>query len=306
MSNPHENAEQTALRVSAGAQKGVAPGNGSPAKGASVGPPESAGRPSDPAATTTTFPAVEKESAPAGTNGSNATPPAAWTHLSAPAAGPGAPVRPSSGPDTDEIRAATNATPRPVTPPPGAMGAPVRPAVPPPAASAGPQTFPASPAPMPPPMQLPPMQAPPMQPPPVMPPPPARRPARVAPRAPRRPGDRTPRRAFLQVKHLDVWSVLKLACVLSVSLFFVWLVVVGVIYGLLDITGVVDKINQTAHTLYNNNNDPVTPGIVLGGALVIGVINIVLFIVLTTIGSVVYNLCADLVGGVEVTLSERQ
>ncbi len=82
--------------------------------------------------------------------------------------------------------------------------------------------------------------------------------------------------------------------------------IVGVIYGLLDVTGVVDKINETAHTLYNNNNDPVTPGVVLGGALVIGVINIVLFIVLTTIGSVVYNLCADLVGGVEVTLSERQ
>ena len=78
-----------------------------------------------------------------------------------------------------------------------------------------------------------------------------------------------PRRAHLQVKHVDVWSVLKLACVLSVSLFFVWLVIVAVIYGLLDVTGVVDKINETAHTLYNNNNDPETPGIVLGGALVI-------------------------------------
>ena len=42
-----------------------------------------------------------------------------------------------------------------------------------------------------------------------------------------------------------------------------------------------------------------------GGAAIIGVVNIVLFIALTTIGSVIYNLCADLVGGVEVTLSER-
>ena len=37
---------------------------------------------------------------------------------------------------------------------------------------------------------------------------------------------------------------------------------------------------------------------------IIGVINIVLFIALSTVGSMIYNLCADLVGGVEITLSE--
>ena len=282
-----------------------APGNGTPAKGGSGGPPEAAHRPSDPAATTTTLPAVDKDATPAPTNGSNTTaPPAAWTHLSASGTGPAAPaapaapVRPAGDADTGEIRAAASAGP----PPP--IGAPVGPVGPPPVASAAPQTFPGPAATMPPPMPAPPMQPPPYT---TLPPPtPPRRPAKAAARTPRRPGDRAPRRAHLQVRHLDVWSVLKLACVLSVSLFFVWLVVVGVIYGLLDVTGVVDKVNETAHTLYNNNNDPLTPGIVLGGALVIGVINIVLFIVLTTIGSVVYNLCADLVGGVEVTLSERQ
>jgi hypothetical protein len=286
-----------------------APGDGTPTKGAPAGSADSSRRPSDPAATTTTLPAAEKESALAGNNGANAAPPATWTHLSAPGAAPAAHMRRPGEPDTDEIRAAANAAPVPM--PAAAMAAPgapssrISPSAPPPVASAGPQTFP-GPAPTMPPFQVPPIQAPPIQPPPVVPPAPPRRPVRAAPRAPRRPGDRAPRRAHLQVRHFDVWSVLKLACVLSVSLFFVWLVIVGVIYGLLDVTGVVDKINETAHTLYNNNNDPVTPGIVLGGALVIGVINIVLFIVLTTIGSVVYNLCADLVGGVEVTLSERR
>jgi len=41
-------------------------------------------------------------------------------------------------------------------------------------------------------------------------------------------------------------------------------------------------------------------------AVVIGAVNVVLFIALSTIGSMIYNLCADLVGGVEVTLSERE
>jgi len=49
----------------------------------------------------------------------------------------------------------------------------------------------------------------------------------------------------------------------------------------------------------------VTPGVVFGGAAVIGAINIVLLTALCTVGTFIYNLCSDLVGGLEVTLSER-
>jgi transmembrane protein DUF3566 len=44
---------------------------------------------------------------------------------------------------------------------------------------------------------------------------------------------------------------------------------------------------------------------VLGSAAVVGAINIVLFTALATVGAFVYNLCSDLVGGIELTLSER-
>ena len=116
---------------------------------------------------------------------------------------------------------------------------------------------------------------------------------------------RGPRRARLQLRHINPWTVLKFACVLSIALFFVWLIVVGVLYGVLDAAGVIGKINDTVTTINGNgSNAPITAGVVFGGAAVIGVINIVLFIALSTIGSVIYNLCADLVGGVEVTLSE--
>ena len=43
----------------------------------------------------------------------------------------------------------------------------------------------------------------------------------------------TPRQAALQLKRLDPWSVLKLSLVLAVVLFLVWLVAVGVLYGVL-------------------------------------------------------------------------
>jgi len=134
------------------------------------------------------------------------------------------------------------------------------------------------------------------------------RPAAAAPSA-RRPG-RGPRRASLQVKRVDPWSVLKLALVLSVALFFVWLVAVGVLYGVLNGMGVWDKINNTASDLLQGNetgSDPlISAGRVFGVAAIVGAVNIVLFTALATVGSFVYNVSADLAGGLEVTLSERE
>ncbi|HEV7193599.1 MAG TPA: DUF3566 domain-containing protein [Jatrophihabitantaceae bacterium] len=116
---------------------------------------------------------------------------------------------------------------------------------------------------------------------------------------------RGPRRARLQLRHINPWTVLRFSCVLSIALFFVWLIVVGILYGVLDASGVVNKVNDTVTTINGSGSKrPVTAGIVFGGAAIVGVINIVLFIALTTVGSIIYNLCADLVGGVELTLSE--
>ena len=126
------------------------------------------------------------------------------------------------------------------------------------------------------------------------------------PRSARQTRARGPRRARLQLRHINPWTVLMFSCVLSIALFFVWLIVVGVLFGILDGAGIIQKINDTVTTINGSGSQPpVTAGIVFGSAAIIGVVNIVLFIALSTVGSVVYNLCADLVGGIEVTLSER-
>jgi hypothetical protein len=123
---------------------------------------------------------------------------------------------------------------------------------------------------------------------------------------PRSARGRGPRRARLQLRHISPLTVLKFSCVLAIALFFVWLIIVGVLYGVLDAAGVIERVNNAYSQLNGpGTKAPVTAGIVFGGAAIIGVVNIVLFVALTTIGSVIYNLCADLVGGVEITLSER-
>ncbi|WP_245899820.1 DUF3566 domain-containing protein [Geodermatophilus normandii] len=123
-------------------------------------------------------------------------------------------------------------------------------------------------------------------------------------------GVRGPRRARLQLRHIDTWSALKISLVLSIALFFVWMVAIGILYGVLSGLGVFDTLNDLFGQLGTasdgeGGSNVITPGIVFGGAAVIGAINIVLMTALATVAAFVYNLCADLVGGLEVTLAER-
>jgi hypothetical protein len=136
--------------------------------------------------------------------------------------------------------------------------------------------------------------------------------APVLPRAAAKPAGRVgrargPRRARLQLRNVNAWTVFKFSCVLSLFLFLAWLIVVMLLFGILDASGVIGDINRSVTTI----NGPGSSGVVTGGrvfgyALIIGAVNAVLFIALSTIGSIIYNLCADIIGGVEVTLSEPE
>ncbi|MGH3877014.1 MAG: DUF3566 domain-containing protein [Actinophytocola sp.] len=134
--------------------------------------------------------------------------------------------------------------------------------------------------------------------------------AAATPSALRRPG-RGPRRANLQIKRFDPWSVLKLSLVLGVALFFVWLVAVGVMYAVLDGMGVWDKLNGISSEILQPTDEAggeplISAGRVFGVAAIIGAVNIVLFSALSTVGAFIYNVSADLAGGLEVTLAERE
>ncbi len=122
-------------------------------------------------------------------------------------------------------------------------------------------------------------------------------------------GARGPRKARLQLRHVDTWSALKISLVLSVVMFFVWMVAVGILYGVLSGLSVFDEINKLWGQLGSEDGSTtelLTPGLIFGGAALIGAVNIVLFTALATMATYIYNLSADLVGGLEVTLTERE
>ncbi|MCA0154629.1 DUF3566 domain-containing protein [Tsukamurella sp. M9C] len=116
-----------------------------------------------------------------------------------------------------------------------------------------------------------------------------------------------PVRAGMQLRSIDPWTTFKLSGVVSVVLFFVWMIAVGVLYIVLSGMGVWSKINDSFQTLTNEQAGVslLTAGNVFTYAGLAGLANVILLTALATVGAFIYNLCADLVGGVEVTLSDR-
>jgi Transmembrane domain of unknown function (DUF3566) len=118
-----------------------------------------------------------------------------------------------------------------------------------------------------------------------------------------------PVRASMQIRRFDPWSVLKVSLVLSVALFFVWMIAVAFLYLVLGGMGVWTKLNSNVGDLLTSGGggggELVSSGTIFGGAALIGLVNIVLLTAMATCAAFIYNLTTDLVGGVEVTLADR-
>lgn len=117
-------------------------------------------------------------------------------------------------------------------------------------------------------------------------------------------------RASVQLRRIDPWSAFKVSAVLSVASFFIWMIAVGVLYLILDGMGVWDQLNNSFGTLVSSDTTTessfeISAGGVFGIAALIGAVNVVLFTALATVGSFIYNLSSDLVGGMEITLADR-
>ncbi|MDL4816733.1 DUF3566 domain-containing protein [Actinomadura opuntiae] len=123
------------------------------------------------------------------------------------------------------------------------------------------------------------------------------------------------RKAQLQLARLEPWSVMKFSFVMSLVCFVVLLVAVVVLYMILSGLGVFDAISDTINSLTKQQGETdggVDAGNwfsfarVFGYTVIVGALNVLLITALSTVGSVIYNLAADLVGGVEVTLKEAE
>jgi Transmembrane domain of unknown function (DUF3566) len=119
------------------------------------------------------------------------------------------------------------------------------------------------------------------------------------------------RQAQLTLARLEPWSVMKFSFVISLVAFIVLFVAVAVFYAVLSGLGVFDALQKTVESITSSQNSSgfnltsyLSASRVLGYTGLLGAINVVLITALSTVGAVLYNITADLAGGIEVTLKE--
>jgi Transmembrane domain of unknown function (DUF3566) len=120
---------------------------------------------------------------------------------------------------------------------------------------------------------------------------------------------RGPRQARLALRRVDPWSVLKVAFLLSLAMLVMFIVAVAVLYLILDTMGVFSSIDSALQQVSSSTNHTSVTDVfslprVIGGAAVLGAVNVLLFTALATLGAFLYNLCATIAGGIELTLTE--
>lgn len=123
---------------------------------------------------------------------------------------------------------------------------------------------------------------------------------------------RPTRKARLRLARLDPWSVMKTAFMFSIALAIISIVAVGVLWSIVEASGAIDKLQEAMNAVLGNADGSGRIEIrsyidrwrVLGLTTVMSAINVVLLTAIATLGAFLYNLTANLLGGLEVTLSE--
>lgn len=115
------------------------------------------------------------------------------------------------------------------------------------------------------------------------------------------------RRVKRTIKHVDPISILKLSLFFYAVLLIVWLIVVAILYSIVDSLGVFDVLEEVGRgfELRELENNEITLGLVEKWAFLIGILFAVVASVINMFLAILYNIAADVLGGVEVTFQER-
>ncbi|MCW2801227.1 MAG: hypothetical protein JWQ70_2699 [Aeromicrobium sp.] len=122
--------------------------------------------------------------------------------------------------------------------------------------------------------------------------------------------DSSGRQASLRLNHIEPWSVTRIAFAVSVAMMIVGVVAVTIFWVVLSITGVWGQVNDSITSVLSDDSSSfnITDYLgfwrLVGLTLVLSAINVVLMTALATIAAHLYNLAAQLLGGVEVTFGE--
>ena len=123
---------------------------------------------------------------------------------------------------------------------------------------------------------------------------------------------RRTRKARLRLSRIDPWSVMKTSFLFSIAFGIMSWVAVWVLWTVIVRSGLFEAVNSAILNIVSNPTstetwrieDYINTNKVLGITALVAVINVVITTALGTLAAFLYNLSANILGGLELTLAE--
>lgn len=113
------------------------------------------------------------------------------------------------------------------------------------------------------------------------------------------------RRVKRTIRRIDPWSVLKFSLAFYVSVMVVAFVVSVILFYAASSVGIVGNIESFVQEV-GWPDFRIRPVQVFRAVLLLGAVNVIVWSAVNVIVAFLYNLVADLVGGIDVTMSEKE
>jgi hypothetical protein len=135
---------------------------------------------------------------------------------------------------------------------------------------------------------------------------PAGVPARTERGRRRPPAPARSRQARVVLRKLGPWSVLKISFLFYLCVMVVIIGAMMILYAIVGAIGALDSLTRLIRDLFADQSFEIHGGWLFSRGLAIGLGLVVLWTLINVFVVFLYNLLSDIVGGIEVTLSERR
>lgn len=114
------------------------------------------------------------------------------------------------------------------------------------------------------------------------------------------------RQARVVIRKVRPWSVFKMSVIFYACVMLAFLGAGVILYAMLGAIGALDSTTRLVRDLFSDQTFEINGRWLFTRALGIGLLMVVAWSLINVFVALLYNLIADLVGGVEVTLAERR
>ena len=119
-------------------------------------------------------------------------------------------------------------------------------------------------------------------------------------------GQPRPRQTKVVLRRVGPWSVLRFSLLFYFCVMLVVLLALGMLYAVLGAVGALDRFTSLAQELFSDELFAIHKGWVFSRLTLIGLAMVVVWSLINLFIAFLYNLISDVLGGVEITLSERR